>query len=118
MFNGHRFLSRQKEKAREGHGGWSEGEGGRTLKDQRMKKENRKEKRQKHSIKIKRGAVGGKNWELVKGRDEVSTSSTQSDAMHFWVTEAPTQSRFVPAPGQKQQNAPPLDSAISAVSQA
>lgn len=59
MFNGHRFLSRQKEKAREGHGGWSEGEGGRTLKDQRMKKENRKEKWQKHSIKIKRGAVGG-----------------------------------------------------------
>lgn len=37
MFNGHRFLSRQREKAREGHGGWSEGDGGggRTLKDQR-----------------------------------------------------------------------------------
>lgn len=35
MFNGHRFLSRQREKAREGRGGCSKGDGGRTLKDQR-----------------------------------------------------------------------------------
>lgn len=35
-FNGHRFLSRQREKEREGDGGWTEGDrGGWTLRDSR-----------------------------------------------------------------------------------
>lgn len=78
-FNGHRFLSRQREKEREGQGGWREGDRGGGIDFQRPKRRWKKKK------------VGRKSEntpERERGKNKVSEGETKGEFYGRWTSGA------------------------------